>query len=194
MDDKELKQIWKDTPHTDDVQFNHQQILKDMNITIQKLDRSIKWRNVIEIAAGVFIAVFFGIQFFRFENDVEKFGAALVVPAAFFIIYKLLETRRSRKPVDVSASVKEQLVSKRNYMKREQKLLKDVLYWYLLPLMIPLVIMTLGRSGFSTYSLVYLTIVGLMTYFIYRLNQKGAQRFDPYIEKIEEAIEQLDEN
>jgi len=194
MNDKELKQIWKDTPHTEDVQFNHQQILEDMNIGIQKIDRSIKRRNVMEISAGVFIAIFFSIQCFRYENNMEKFGSALVVMAALFIIYKLLETRRSQKPVDVSTSIKEQLVNKRDYLKREQKLLKDVLYWYLLPLMIPLFIMTLGRSGFSTSSLVYLTIVCLMTYFIYRLNQKAARGYEPYIEQIEEAIEQLEEN
>jgi len=194
MNDNELKQIWKDTPNTEDVQFNHQQILEDMNAKIQKIDRSIKWRNVTEILAGVIIAIFFSIQFFRYESDMEKFGAALVVPAALFIIYKLLETRRSQKPVDVSTSIKEQLVNKRDYLKREQKLLKDVLYWYLLPLMIPLLIMVLGRGGFSTNKLVYLISVFLMTYFIYRLNQKGAEKYNPYIEQIEEAIEQLDEN
>jgi len=194
MNDNELKKIWQDTPHTENVQFNNQQILNDMNTSIQKLDRSIKWRNVREIAAAIFVIVFFAVQFFRFENDLAKLGAALVVPAALFVIYKLLEVRRSQKSVDVSTNIKEQLTDTRNYLKREQQLLKDILYWYILPLMIPVVIMSIGLDGFSVSNLVYLFTVFLFSVFVYWLNQRGAQQFDPYIEQVEEAIQQLEEN
>jgi len=59
--------------------------------------------------------------------------------------------------------------------------------------MIPIVIITIGASGLSIFSLIYLSSVVGFGYFVFWLNQKGAKKFDPYIEQLAKAIEQLEQ-
>lgn len=192
MNDKELKQMWAEMPAKEDIKLNHQKFIIDVNAATQKFDNKIKWRNIIEILAGIFVIAAFSKMFFTSENYIVKFGAALVVIAAFYIIYKLLKVQNSRKPNGLYLSLKEQLIHRQAYLKKEQQLLKNIFYWYMLPLLIPLTIMTIGANGFSTYTLTYLSSCAGLSYFIFWLNQWTAKKFDPYIEQIEEAIQQLE--
>ena len=192
MNDKDLKNIWKNAPEKEQIQFDKHKILNDMNVELKKIDNSIKWRNVREIIAAL-IAVFIFARTFLYTDSLwVKVGAGLIIPAALFVIYKLLAVRNSQQSIDHSTSIKDQLLQTRDYLTREQNLLKNILYWYILPLMIPVVIMNFGISGLSFFGLIYLAIVGAFSYFVHYLNQKGAKKFDPYIDQINEKIKQLE--
>jgi len=189
MNDNELKKIWKDVANNNNIQFNHQKILNDMNNANQKLDRQIKWRNVREIGAAIFVIIAFSLMFFLIENYLVKLGAILVVFATIFIIFKLLQVRNKKQFNTIIFSIKDQLIHRKKYLQHEQALLKNIAYWYLFPLLIPIIIMEIG---FGIFSLMHLLILGVSSFGLYVLNQKGAKKFDTYIEEIEHAIQQLD--
>jgi len=189
MTDKDLKKVWKDARYNDSILFNHQKILNDMNNTNQKLDKQLKWRNFREIGAAIFVMIGFLIVFFLKENYIVKFAAALAIPIAIFIIFKLLQVRSKRQSDTILLSIKDQLIHRKIYLQHEQALLKNVTYWYLLPIAIQMIIMEIG---FGTFSLLRVLIFAALFYGVYVFNQKGAKKFDPHIKEIEHAIEQLE--
>jgi len=192
MSDKELKQMWAGTPIEENIQFNHQKFIKDINTANQKFDKKIKWRNIIEIAACIFVIVAFSRIFFIDDNYLVKFGAIVAVITSFYIMYNWLKVQSSSKPNGLYLSIKEQLVHRQTYLKSEQQLLKNIFYWYLLPLVISLTIMTIGAFGLSIFSLIYLCCSAGLCYFLFWLSQKAAKKIDPYIEQIEQAIQQFE--
>jgi len=192
MNDQELKKIWKDASINDRIQLNHQKILNDMNIANKKIDKQIKYRNIAEIGASIFVIFIFSRMALNAKDGLVKFGAALVIPAAIFIIYKLLSVQNKRKPNGIALSIKDQLMHRKNYLINEKALLKNILFWYILPLMIPVVIISIGSSVSFVATLLYLCFVAGFSYYIFRLNQKAAKKFDPHIEQLENAIQQLE--
>lgn len=193
MHDKDLKNLWKDAPEKGVVQFDHQQILTDMNVQIEKIEKSIKRRNVVEIIAAVLIIILFGRTYFQSDFGLQQIGAGLAVLAAIFIIYKLLKVQLSRKSTDVSVSIKEQLLASKTYLKREQNLLENVVYWYILPLTIAILLMALGGGGSYLFKMIYIPLVLGFAFFLYWLNQKAARKFDPYLTQLDEAIAGMEE-
>ncbi len=193
MHDKDLKNLWKDAPEKGVVEFNHQQILKDMNVQIEKIEKSIKQRNVLEIIAALFIIVFFGRSCLQSDFGLQQVGAGLAVIAAVFIIYKLLQVQLSKKSADVSMSIKEQLLASKAYVKQEQDLLKNILYWYILPLTTAILLMALGGGGSFLFKMIYIPLVLGLALFVYWLNQKAARKFDPYLTQLDEAIAGMEE-
>jgi len=188
MNDKDLKKIWKDAAFNDRLQLNHQKILTDIHTANQKLDRQIKWRNVREIVAAIVVIIFFAIFFFITISSIVKFGIVLLILAALFIICKLLQVRNKKQPNGIALSIKDQLIHRKNYLKQEQALLTNILYWYLLPLTIPAIIIEIG---FDTYRPGYWLSAVCLLGFIFWLNQKGAKQFDIYIGQLDKAIHQL---
>jgi len=193
MKDNELKKIWKDASVDDRIQLNHQNILNNMTNANQKIDRQIKWRNIAEIGASIFVIFIFSRIAFNAKDGLVKFGAALVIPAAIFIIYKLISVQNKRKPNGIALSIKDQLIHRKNYLIKEKALLKNIFYWYILPLTIPMILISIGSSVFFIATFLYLCLVVGFSYFIFWLNQKAAKKFDPHIEQLEKAIQQLEQ-
>lgn len=194
MHDDELKKMWQSAPQQEFVQFiNSKENLKDMNAKIQKLDRAIEWRNLREITVAVLLIAVFLRTFFVAESGLLKLGSGMVVLGILFIIYKLVAARLSRKLPDVSVSIREQLEHSRTYLSTERKLLDNILYWYILPITIPCIIMVISYEWQIWAKVGYILIVGCIMFFAYRLNKKGTKQFDEPIRELNEAIKQLEE-
>ncbi len=191
MLDKDLKNLWNNAPQKGNVQFDKQKILNEMNTEIQKIDRSIRNRNLRETFAALLVILMFGWSFFTTDVLISKIGMGAVVLGAAFIIYKLYAVRKSRQPVDVSTDVKTQLVASRDYLKKEQNLLQNVLYWYILPLAAPILFIGIVNGSPLLFKVIYSLFVIGLSFFVYWLNQKAAKGFDPNIAQLEEAIEKL---
>ena len=82
----------------------------------------------------------------------------------------------------------------KSYIAQERLLLKNVLYWYLLPA-IPGMVLFKAGFGFNVgSSLIYGLIGGALFVGVYLLNQKAVRdQFDPLLVDISEAIRQLEE-
>lgn len=190
MEEDELKGLWKNTPGK--ININSQQILDEMNLEIAKMETSIKRRNMREIIAAILVIIFFSIQAYRFESWIESLASILIVLAAVFIIVKLMITQNAQKRADISTSIKEQMVSDREYLKKEQKLLKNVLYWYILPIFIPIIMISCanGISWFTGF--IYIPLVTIFFIGIYYANQKAAEKFDPILDNLNKSIKEME--
>ena len=111
---------------------------------MQKFDRTIAIRNRVECIAAAAVVIFFTWTAFHTPNIVMKTGSLVVAGGAAWIIFYMLRYGKAKVTVDPSenlANYAQALVGRYDHQIR---LLKSVKYWYLLPMYIGLLIMSLG--------------------------------------------------
>jgi hypothetical protein len=165
----ELKRYWQestpDAPGT-----RNPALVRELSSRVTHFDRKIFWRNFREYAAGLVVLIWSG--FMAFRGNRPSIGMALGV--SFVMAYLWWQHRKLRQP-DPSTNV---LVYEKALLERfdnQIRLLSRVRYWYLLPLYIPIIWMTvewLPRHGWG--AIFNLAIVTAAFVFIGWLNEKMA--------------------
>lgn len=143
-DEDELQKLWKSQPPCGSVKGND--MLEVVQKKMQKFDRMIAMRNRLECIAAAAVVIFFTWTAFHTPNAVMKVGSLIVAGGAAWIIFYMLRYGKANKTVDPSenlANYTQALVGRYDHQIR---LLKSVKYWYLLPMYIGLLIMSLGIS------------------------------------------------
>ena len=113
---------------------------------MQKFDRMIAWRNRLECIAAAAVAIFFTWTAVHAPNIVMKAGCLVVAGGAAWIIFYMLRYGSTGAAIDPSenlANYTQALVGRYDHQIR---LLKSVKYWYLLPMYIGLLILSVGIS------------------------------------------------
>ena len=95
----------------------------------QTFDRSVKWRNRIEIAAALVVAGFFAYAGWIQHNAIERAGCAIVVAGALYIIYYI--RRNGGEPPDPNPDQTIEAYQRAMVSKFDHQilLLKNVKYW-----------------------------------------------------------------
>jgi len=79
-------------------------------------------------------------------------------------------------------------------IKKQKRLLKNIAWWYILPIGTGLFLFAMGFDTGLTAKIVYIGIVILLGAFVWWINQRAVKRkFDPLIDEIKEAIEFVEE-
>lgn len=189
MLDNELKKLWKDASGAELVKLNKAKLLLDMNKALISFDKTIKQRNMREIWVAILVMPIFALTAWFAPNYISKAGALLVIPACIYIIHKLRGVRKMKKE-DNSAPLHLYLLQYRNYISREMELLSTVLYWYILPLLLPLSIFIIGLKRYP--SMLVLLAVGCFAYYV---NKREIKRyFIPLLKQIDTDIANIEES
>ena len=194
MHDEELKQMWQSASPREMFQFiNSTKNLKEMNTKIQKLDRAIERRNLREVSVCAVLIVLMGASFFFKAPLITHVCSAVLILVTVFVAYKWLSIRHARKLPDASMSIRQQLENDYNYFTAEQKLVKNIAYWYILPILTPVVVYVFNWTLPVWMKALYLVFVGLVGIWTYQYTMKWAKQFDAPIQELEKAIQQLEE-
>src|ERR1051325_4331323 len=81
----ELEQLWKTQPA--DKAMTGEEMRNIIAAKMRSFDRRIAWRNRVEIAAALAVAVFFAYAGWIQHNGIERAGCAMVVGGALYIIF-----------------------------------------------------------------------------------------------------------
>ena len=195
MTDEELKVIWKASNERMQSINLHSIQLNNMNEQIKKFEKTIRRRNNIEILAAIGIIACFGFYASIKPEPLAKIGAILTMLYAFNVIYQLKKTASMQPSFDIMSSLKEQLIDYQMYILAEQKLLKNVFYWYLLPMLPGLVLFLIGTGITPIQAVAYFGVfVPLGFTFVYYINRKTVERkFRPLLEDIDEILKSFEE-
>lgn len=197
MNDDELKQIWQQQPlRTPDA--SPQQLVAAMQKHASQFRHIIEARDIRELVACAVVVVIFGIFFFNHGSQVSRLGDLIVIGSAIFIAWKLIATRREHRPAPPGATTIESLRVELESVRAQSRLLGSVLWWYLLPGFIGLVISTWGglpvndpgamRVMIPTYIVMTLVFIAV-DWFVYRLNQRAvATQLRPLEEQLEAML------
>ena len=109
-------------------------MIEQVRRRMRTFQRKIFWRDALETAAAILVAVVFGSAA-RYGGVLMQVGAAVVIAAAAVIVI-ILHTVRRRGVPQVDANVKQRLQGELNAVERQIKLLRNVLYWYVGPLFV----------------------------------------------------------
>jgi hypothetical protein len=143
-DEDELQKLWKSQSPCGSVKGN--EMLEIVQKKMQKFDRMIAWRNRVECIAAAAVVIFFTWTAVYAPNIVMKAGSLVVAGGAAWIIYYMIRYGNAKVTVDASenlANYTQALVGRYDHQIR---LLKSVKYWYLLPMYIGLLILSVGIS------------------------------------------------
>ena len=193
MTEEQLKQIWQSANDKNEtISFNSLN-LKEMNQQIKKFEKTIKARNNREIGAAILVIAGFGYYAFIIPSILGKLGSIWTIGYGIWVIYKLKKVEAKQPGFDIEHSVKQQLMDYQKYVKAEQQLLKNILYWCLLPIIPGMLLFTLGTGKEWSSLLVGYSIMLIMFIAIYLLNKEAAEKqFTPLLTDIEKTLQNLE--
>lgn len=192
MLDEELKKIWKGTPHQELVKCNKAMLLTDLNTQLKYFNKSITNRNLREmVVAGLLMPIFAFIALV-IPITLSKIGAIILALHGGLIIY-LLRNVRKHQVQDLSLSLHDYLVQYKRYLLKEMLLLNNIVYWYLLPAAVGLLLFFYGIRPDIIKTLQLFIGVLVVFFIIYYLNKKAVKEdIKPLLQKLEESIQKFE--
>ncbi|HZM02827.1 MAG TPA: DUF3887 domain-containing protein [Candidatus Saccharimonadales bacterium] len=142
MNDDELKKLWQHQPLRDPP--SAAQLISAMQKQTTLLRRCLDARDLRELLACAFVIIIFGFYFFREQEPISRAGDLIVVGSMIFIAWKLVHTRHSTPPPSFGATLVESLRAELNSVRAQSRLLGSVLWWYILPPTIGVLVGTWG--------------------------------------------------
>ncbi|MDR3402019.1 MAG: serine hydrolase [Chthoniobacter sp.] len=176
MHDDALKQLWQGQHFEarpalpDDAQIAA--LKKRMNC----FDKTIQWRDYREVAACLFIIVYFGwVLFFQNNSVLTQAGCVVLIASAIFIAWKLVGSKRRLPKAEPNAPVFAAVRVELQKVDNQIGLLKSVAWWYLLPLFVGVMMVCFGTPVSLLSKLGYFVFVLALYVFIYWLNQRAVK-------------------
>lgn len=177
MTDNELKSLWKDAQPNARAVTSSSELLSAMRNKSSELRRSLLARDVRELSACAFIFVIFAIFYSKADPLLARLGDLLVMASAVFIAWKLLCARRMAPAAKPDATIVESLRAELRTLQVQSKLLGSVLWWYLLPIGIGVLLSVLGDPNSDPSFRISFTAMMIPLYaFIYWLNQRARRK------------------
>lgn len=195
MNDEELKAIWKASNERMHQINLHSINLNNMNEQIKKFEQTIRKRNNIEIMVAIGLIIIYSIFVYIKPMPLAKIGAFLLLLYCFNVIYQLRKTTAKQPSFDITRSLKEQLLAYQAYVLEEQKLYKNIFYWYLLPMLPGLILFLIGTGIKLLPAIIYFGIIIPIGFtFVYYFNRKVIEnRTRPLLADIAKTLKSLDE-
>ena len=193
MNDDELKKLWQQQSLRDPA-LSPTQVMSAMQNKTTQLRGTLWARDIGELAACVVVIIIFGIFYFTLSHTpTSRLGDLIVIGSSIFIAGKLIHARRSNPPAPPGATTVESLRADLNAVRVQSRLLGSVLWWYLLPMGIGVLVCTWGSfdGGIASlaFNLIYTTGVVALYAYINRLNQRArAQQLLPLEAQLESLI------
>lgn len=188
MKDEDSIKIWKTANMQNKIDV--ETLIYKIENKKNSFENKIKSRNYLEIIAAVFVNLIFGYKLTVVDSIVSKIGCIVILLSSYLIVYKLLNTRTAAKKINTS--ILESLENHLVYVKNEAKLLKTVLWWYILPINIGVLLLIIGDSD-NLFIIALVTVILLIGGIIVKKVNKKALKTEvqPKIKEIEKEIEKL---
>jgi len=171
MNEDELKRLWQDQPLRDPTPSSAQ-LISAMHNRTTLLRRCLDARDLRELLACAMVILVFGIFYFTvYRNPISRVGDLIVIGATLYIGWKLVHTRRLTPPAPTGATLVESLRAELNAVRAQSRLLGSVLWWYLIPPTIGLLIATWGLPVHSLAKIISTVVFIAVDVFIYSLNR-----------------------
>jgi len=174
MNDNELKKLWQQQPLRDPP--SAAQLISAMQNKMSRFRRCLEARDFRELLACAVVITIFGFYFFNERTPIVRLGWLIVIGGSIFTAWKLVHARRTTPPAPPGATIVESLRAELNSARTQSRLLGSVLWWYLLPPGIGLLVATWGMP-INLHAKIPATLFYVALYaFIYWLNQRARSK------------------
>jgi CubicO group peptidase (beta-lactamase class C family) len=176
MHDDALKQLWQEQRFDASPAFPDEKQIAAMKRKTKKLDRTIFWRDCRESLAAIFVAIFFGSVFFTVSALMPRIGCVILVLASVFICWYPIHKKRRVAKAMPDAPVTEALQCELQKVEVQIRLLRSVLWWYLLPLGVGVLVFYVGIQRSLSANIGFFLVLTAVYAFIYWLNQHAVEK------------------
>jgi len=195
MEEEILKKLWSDQAGNIQIDINSKKLIESMNQKMNNFEKQIRRRDFLEIGVALLMVPLFSYYFYRDSNPMVKLGAAIIIATNFVVVYKLLEAKRAKHVVDPGSPVAGQLSISLLRVERQIRLLKSVLWWYLLPFFVGVVFLLLGSVGILWIRILFILLIAVLYGYIYYLNMKALrEKLVPFEKSIRRTLDQINAN
>ncbi|MFZ0826976.1 MAG: hypothetical protein WAO02_06105 [Verrucomicrobiia bacterium] len=200
MNFEELQQVWQSQNPGAKVTVSADVLLKEVRRNQQQFWATIFWRDAQEVGVAVLLALFFMCQGMR-HHDWTDYLLALagLGVGAFMVVDRLLQRRKQPAAND---SLKTCITGSLLQVNHQIWLLKNVIWWYLLPFAAALGIAICHSSwqarasGFPAVTglVIAILLITLVYWGIYRLNQFAVRKsLEPRRQELESLLAGLNQ-
>ncbi len=196
MIEEELIKIWQSSTEVERVKFKKSRLMIDLQSSFDRLHKSIKYRDLIEIITAIIMILIFGYITYTVPFIISKIAAILIILWLIYVIFRLKSSKKY-KPSAFTESYLDYLYKTKEYLHIQKKLLDSVLYWYILPPFIGIIIFLSGIWIIpETHNTIIITAVGAVGYgiFTYLLNKRKVKKeIIPRLRKMDGLIKVMKE-
>ena len=192
----ELKEVWEQQQSDKKSDFSSEDYLQNIDQKMSDFEQSIQSRDRFEIIACIVVIGIFGYVLLTSSALLRQVGAGIVIAGAAYVWYRLKRAQNNMLAAQTTdRSVKEHLKFELNKVQEQKKMLKNIAWWYIAPIYIGLVVLTIGSSPNIQFQIIYLAVVTIVGIAVWYYNQhKIKKRFNPLISEIDEAIKSLEKD
>lgn len=160
----------------------------------EAFDKKIWRRDLLESIAAAAVFGFFGWLAWHDPSHLVQIGSLIIMSGSAFIFWRLRRARTRFADAPMDQPVKQMLRRERAKVDAQIRLLGSVFWWYIAPLLVGLLFVTVGDNGWSTFTFVYGSAVLLGAVGIYALNQRVVRHsLCPRREELTRLLDQVKE-
>ena len=193
----ELKQGWQESIHNSTEPVDMNEVIAVLEQQTTKIDKQIKRRDILEISIALLLIPFWIYGLFSTAGTIQTLGLILAILSCLYIPYRLVQAKKLT--VAKSTDNKSFLEREKQKISQQKELLESVVSWYIAPLTISIVLITIGGTvddagipHLSQFLIIYYGFVALLVVGIYLLNKRAAKKkFGPLLKKIEARLAEL---
>ena len=183
----DIRQVWQQQK-TEEIRMSIEEIRRRAG----KLNRRVWQRNAREYVASLIVALFFGYDFWRSDDTLERAGYGLIVAGTLWVAWQLHRRGRAMAmPEDMGAAGSVEFL--RNELMRQRDALRAVWRWYLGPLIpgLAVLIAAFARTNpahlrhYGWIVTAYTALAAAFFWWVGRLNLRAADRLDRQIRELE---------
>ena len=193
--EEELIKIWQSSPNQERVKFERSRLILDVQSGMDRLHRSIKYRDLREQIAIIVVVPAFTYASYVLPNLLSKVASLLIAGWAVYIWVKLRNAKK-HKPGAFTETYLEYLHKTKHYLLIQKRLLDSVIYWYILPgvSLTMLFVIGLGVVGKSMTIIKMAIVNAVLAVGTYILNKRAVKmEFIPRLAKIDELIHVMEQ-
>lgn len=192
--EEELIKIWQSSPNQERIKFEKSRLIIEMQGSIDRLHRAIKYRDMREYIAIAIVIPAFAFTAITIPFLLTRIASVLTILWAIYIAVKLRNAKK-KKPGALTESYLHYLKKTRDYLIIQKQMLDSVLYWYILPGMTLTMMFVLGFGVADRIkSIVKFALLNVvLAVATYYLNKRAVKaEITPRLKKIEELINLLE--
>jgi hypothetical protein len=196
---EDLQSAWQIQKPAPKVTIASDLLLTEVRRNAEQFHSTIFWRDVREVAAAFLLAAWFLYDAFRKHDWTDYVSAFICLGVGLFMVID--RSRQNGQYRTVSDSLKKCLESSLAAVNHQIWLLKNVFWWYLLPLGSGLVLSLLSSASRSKHGVLWMAVelsismvvCALIYWGIYWLNQLAVRKnLEPRRRELENLLKQLE--
>lgn len=190
MDNIDLKHIWSSADIDPIDNISTEKMLATVKKKLTKHNRSMKRNSLVEIFTAILLLPVFSYLLYTMPTIISKVGAAIVLLSLGLIIVKMMKIPKKKQLLYLSTQ--EYLEDERLQIAKQIKLIDTILYWYILPIAIGVLIFILGIQTTLLAHVASIAFCLVVWVGIYFLNKWALRKhFYPLQKELDELMEQL---